>query len=465
MKNTRFLLGALVLALAVPAAVTAQGQYRPTALSSVNSAQLRPLLATDDLDSEDIGIDTSFIDVNGYKDLEFEKVFLFLGGSQTGTYSGALSLGTAFKLGGQYFGLYYSGDIVNASGETTNGGAEGEKDIYTEPVPGRNDNTGLNKFALLWGGPIGGLRLDFITYGDAFSTQKYDGDFTKIITAPATTTLTWGNTLGGVPINVSAGVLWPAVTKTAVRDGKCITESEGGAFSLRGELVPADTKAGGLQALGSELRLTFGFPHTVKNDFDSDAEESGRRSWAIEVNANYTIDVGTEKFNLSIKPNAYLAFWGLSGKSSVGSTAIDTGSIFGFELLPSVELLAEAGPFRNFSFYTGLTLNLLDFYTTSKAAGDDANKDTYNGWAIDGITLDSGRGSPSLLKVGTKWEPTPHIAIAADISTLLDQIITVDAETYEVSTASSGIWGDIGIVSPLDWLSGLHFNLTATVKF
>jgi hypothetical protein len=64
------------------------------------SGQINGLYATDGLDADDYGADTSFIDVNGWEGLEFDKVFLFLGGGLSGYYTGQLSAGTAFRIAG-----------------------------------------------------------------------------------------------------------------------------------------------------------------------------------------------------------------------------------------------------------------------------------------------------------------------------------------------------------------------------
>jgi hypothetical protein len=69
------------------------------------------------------------------------------------------------------------------------------------------NNAGINKLAVLWGSPFGGFRFDWVSYGDGFYTNKSDGAVTSSLSSPFTTTLTWGDTIAGLPLRASIGVL------------------------------------------------------------------------------------------------------------------------------------------------------------------------------------------------------------------------------------------------------------------
>jgi hypothetical protein len=82
-----------------------------------------------------------FVDISGWQNMDFDNSFFFAGGGG-GSASAAFRAGGAVRIGANYLGLYFSGDVFSGRGSATDtnrdSSTEAAVQSYSEAVV--NDN-------------------------------------------------------------------------------------------------------------------------------------------------------------------------------------------------------------------------------------------------------------------------------------------------------------------------------------
>jgi hypothetical protein len=144
-----------------------------------------------------------FVDVIGWRNVAFDRSFFFAGGGG-GLESAAFRGGWAGRPGGNYLGLYFSGDVFYGRGNRNDGSnaADSVNRSYDEIVA--NDNI----IALFGNELLGGFRFDLCFDQALFTSLETETGETRKTAAPFVTTLQWGRQFGKFSPTASVGVSW-----------------------------------------------------------------------------------------------------------------------------------------------------------------------------------------------------------------------------------------------------------------
>jgi hypothetical protein len=326
---------------------------------------------TADLFSSDID---NFLSVSGYGNLQFDKLWLFLGGA---TASG-LTGGVATKIGNNYFAFYTNGMFFPV------GGSEvlDEDDLNNGQKYEDRTSKWNNIYSFLWGSPaLGGLRLDF-AFNDspANSNSKTKNGNTVTQNQTFVTAVRWsGLKFGDFSLKPTLAIQWPSLTKTVDNSDTppladdTVKEWKDAALDLKLEA--------GYGKIGASYELLANFGETTKGHNTIKGYKQTKSGYAVNtLTLDYTVTYDAdEKIQFKAKPKLTMALYTKSNKTKTETEAADTdadnGSETAFMLTPTVDLGVSWKLLPKLTFYTGTKITPFELTTESSKKGDDGGHD------------------------------------------------------------------------------------------
>jgi len=430
-----------------------------------------------------------YIDVNNYD--PNTGTFLFLGGypSKSGNITNteyltgdatsdpakyAISFGMGKTLKSIYLGLYYSGSLVNSIG------------YHSEAI--KNDYAGAvwrNNTAVLIGTDgYGAFRFDMLLDTDS-EKLKVGNDILVQGGSPAPSlSLTWGGLkLAGMDTRFSAGFIFPKeyIWGTSSGTYRKIIYSGGAGLGLQAGINYDFNENSSFLA-----ELFFGSFFGSNYKGDTDALPAGLRaelaSTGSNVNLNYggqygiglkaaykqTLDFGN--VSAGFKPLLGIMFISDSSNIVTGDVSNKAHSNYIFDVFTSVDLGIKFQLNNKFAFYSGATLQIIDwmYFFQSGGSGEKSRGYSINGikWSNDQFGYNT-YTSKNTLGFGMTLTPMENLVIGTGLNTFLDKFFVINLKDMTAGTGSffgSSSENNIG-----DWATrlvrNLSFDLTVSFKF
>ena len=375
----------------------------------------------------------------------------------------AISFGLGKTIKNYYLGVYYGGSMVHA---------KGDKNV-TAPDTESSEVNWANKLAVLLGTPAyGAFRLDFIM-DTSTQTTKNDGDIISDTRGFAPSlALTWGGMqLAGMDPYVTVGYMFPeqriwgtpSPHKELTYTGISLLGLQAGlaknfdsTSSLSGDVLAAVAFGGNFK--GDAEALGLGGAGKVDQKQDGAFGLMGRAAY------KKTMDFG--QFAFGFKPRAALGYYADNTGNQSGDTKIDAGTNNAFEFNAGVDLGVRYQPFAKLAFYSGASLQILDWRTVSNS------KSKGGMWAVDGFMFSQNNwnnvAAPDryILGFGTTYTPIKNLVIGAGLNTFTDKLVTFDLTNMTVQSGSwwSGNQNNIGSFAA-SLFANMTFDLTVSYQF
>jgi len=413
--------------------------------------------------------------------------FLLLGGYpgddsdvvNTNTPPYVLNFGYAKTLKFGYLGLYYGGNLVEASG--SNNGLSGKDNVVTD------ESTWTNRLVIFFGKKgLGGFRFDMLFegthYEDKYVDGKPNGTDAQTVTNAPQIALGWGTALeSGLEIYAQIGYDFGDMTVNTDADGKkkdTIWNSSILALQAGINKPLASTDASE-SSFSVDFLMGYEFGGSGEGDLTlKDAKYVNGGAFLLGADVAYKqIIKADEKLSFGFKPNATLGFVFDDSNSLVAGSKKTFGAakIIDFELDAGVNLGLEYKINPKFNLYTGLGLTVINWRTEGHLEGKDQKYDKNNpntavykssSWTVTGLAWRDNTLHGSNLGFGLTFTPTKNIEVGFGLNTFLDNIISLNVKDMKIETGLNKNNGD----GELAWLSdnifgGLQFDLTITAKF
>jgi hypothetical protein len=435
-----------------------------------------------------------FISVNDYDPAI--GTFLFLGGfpvrdggnvDTTAVLTDAilngytLSAGFAKSFSKFYLGVYFGGNIVNASGTDDQGD-------QVAKVRSSATATWNTRLAVLFGTDrIGGLRLDLILNDFDGTTMNPITDTTtnddgKVV-SPGNGTgislaLSWGRAFSfrekDLPVHAKLGYRFPDYTLNYAGTGDKQETYTNAAWLINGGVsydlndistVEADLYVGGTFGEWGVGDLTN---RTVQGDFGVKLEAA----LANSISPVAGLEIG-------FSPNLGIGVYG-QDPNVVGDNSADTYATTSFEIALGLDAGIKArlpGKFNKFTMITGAGINIFDWWVTGVTGGAPSGQKMAKGnsaWEIEGVSWNTDTLGPNNgLGIGTVFAPNDNLSVGFGISALLENLLEVDLVHMQVrpgdffTSEQPGING--GNNGPFGGLFGganpIQFDLTVSYRF
>ena len=337
-----------------------------------------------------------FVDVIGWRNLSFDRSFFFAGGGG-GLDSAAFRGGWAGRPGGNYLGLYFSGDVFYGRGSRNDGSnaADSLNRSYDEIVA--NDN-----IIALFGNELrGGFRFDLCFNQAMFTFLETKAGETRKTATPFVTTLQWGRQFGKFSPKASVGASW----------GGYGTEDEFDYPRLAFKLEAA---------YGS-----FAADYQLSLAFDSDTAPDGK-DLALNNGADHLANFYwtartalTETLELVARPRLQFDLYACDNTAEGSGITVRYGGLFCFGCASMLEAALRWQPAPQFALTGGVRFALLRFGTKSHEPGDAWTEDTGSSWTVAGAEATGGN-------IALAWSPSGHFTLEAG----LDGIFNFNESSY-----------------------------------
>jgi hypothetical protein len=337
-----------------------------------------------------------FVDISGWQNMDFDNSFFFAGGGG-GSASAAFQAGGAVRIGANYLGLCFSGDVFSGRGSTadTNRGSSTEAAVqpYSEAVV--NDN-----LILLFGNELlGGLRFDLCFDQAQFVFLRDTSGNTETSASPFVTTLQWGRSFGSFVPKLSVGVSWGGHGTDS--------ETDHPKLALKAEA--------GYGAFGADYQLSLGFDKTTRV-VGEDAALDVTRDGGVDhlIHLYYTAQTPlTETLALSVRPQLEFEFYGCENKAESSAGTIRNGELFYFAFAPGLEAALRWQITPQIAVATGVRFALLRLESKTRGKGDVWTGDTGSSWNTTGSAAEGG-------SVAFELSPSEHFSLEAGIDGLFN---------------------------------------------
>jgi hypothetical protein len=337
-----------------------------------------------------------FIDVAGWQNMDFDKSFFFAGGSG-GSASAAFRAGGARRIGANYLGVYFSGDVFSGRGSAadtnSDSSTEAANQSYSEAVV--NDN-----LVLLFGNELlGGLRFDLRFDQAKFTSLMTKDGGSEDSSAPFVTTLQWGRRFGAFTPRFSAGVSWGGHGTDSDTDHPKL--------ALKAEAV--------YRAFGADYQLSVAFDKTTSLVEEGATQELTRDGGVDHlIHLYYTTQTSlTETLTLSARPQLEFEFYGCENKAESSAGRIRNGELFYFAFAPRLEAALRWQITPGIAMATGVRFALLRLESKTRGKGDVWTDDTGSSWHITGAAASGG-------SLAIELSPSEHFTLEAGIDSIFD---------------------------------------------
>ena len=396
--------------------------------------------------------------------------FLFMGGYPAGnsvndtdniTHNYAVNFGFAKTINCYYFGIYYGGSLVDVGG--------GFKAYPASQNATYSSSTWQNNLAVILGSPFFGafrfdLKMNTKTEKDLIddtSLDQYRKDAPSIA-------LTWGGIkVYGFDPYITVGykfaekeVLGGPDSFGAYKEG---TFTGGDKFGVQAG-VNYDFNE------NSKVWGDISFVKAFSDKYSGDEEIIGADpskelgGWGIGLRAAYKRIFNFGKISAGLSPGLFVAYTTDSYNHDPSNDIL--------EICTSVDLGLKYQHCAKLAFYTGASLQILDWVVSLHSDNDDS------GWFLGGFAWDNRKWSTasllssnatSYLGFGMTVTPVKNLIIGAGLNTFLDKFVVFDLKRMSIETGeffddtknnpnNTGTWfGNL--------FNGIKFDLTVSYKF
>ena len=331
-----------------------------------------------------------FVDVTGYRNLAFDRSFFFAGGGG-GLESAAFRGGWAGRFGGNYLGLYFSGDVFYGRGSKTN--ADDAADVVNKSYDevAANDNL----IALFGSDLLGGFRFDLRFDQALFTSLETQAGGARKTAAPFVTTLQWGRAWGSFISKAGVGASW----------GGYGTEDE----------FDYPRLAFRLEAAYGSFAADYQFSLAFDSDVAVDGEDLARKNGADHLaNLSWTARTSlTETLALTARPRLQFDLYACENTAEGSGRTVRYGELFYFGFAPILEAALQWQIAPALSLVTGARFTLLRLETKTREKGDAWTADTGSAWNAAWAEATGGT-------IALAWSPSEHFSLEAGIDGLFD---------------------------------------------
>ena len=328
------------------------------------------------------GID-DFVDVAGWRDAAFARSFFFAGGAG-GLESAAFRCGWAGRPGGNYLGVYFSGDVLRGRGSETDTDSPGFEEALNQAY---NELVANDNLIVLFGNEaLGGLRFEARFDQTTFTSLTPKSGGAETSATPFETTLQWGRQFGNLSPRASAGISW----------GGRGTEDEFDYPRLAFKLEAA---------YGS-----FAADYQLSTALDRGAGNGGTDHL---TNLYWTARTAlTETLTLTARPQLQFDLYGCGNTASPGGAA-QGGEAFYFGFSPMLEAALQWQITPRINAATGVRFAFLRLESKTRGKGDAWTGDTGSAWNVAGVAAEGGG-------IAFALSPSEHFTLEAGVSGLFN---------------------------------------------
>ena len=331
-----------------------------------------------------------FVDVIGYRNLAFDRSFFFAGGGG-GLESAAFRGGWAGRPGGNYLGLYFSGDMFYGRGGKANadGAADAVNRSYDEAAV--NDNL----IAIFGSDLLGGFRFDLRFDQALFTSLETQAGDTRRTAAPFVTALQWGKRLGTFSPKASLGASW----------GGYGTEDEFDYPRLAFKLEAA------YGSFAADYQLSL----ALDSDVVVDGTELARKNGADHLaNLSWTARTAlTETLVLTARPRLQFDLYACENTAEGSGRTVRYGELFYFGFAPILEAALRWQIAPAIVLATGARFTLLRLEAKARGKGDAWTADTGSAWNAAWAEATGGT-------IAFAWSPSDHFTLEAGLDGIFD---------------------------------------------
>ena len=333
-----------------------------------------------------------FVDVTGWRNVDFDRVFFFAGGGG-GSESAAFRGGGAGRIGANYLGVYFSGDVFSGRG----GAVDKDSPSFEEAVNMSYDELAVNDnlIVLFGNGLLGGFRLDLCFDQTKFTSLTAKNGNLETSSTPFVTTLQWGRRFGNFSPKASVGVSW----------GGYGTEDE---FDYPRLAFKAEAEYGSFSA---DYQLSLAMDDTVTIDGKDYVTNGGADHLA---NLYWTARTAlTETLELAARPQLQFDLYSCENTAEGSGETIRNGALFYFGFAPILEASLRWQLVPRLSLMTGVRFTLLRYETKTREKGNVWADDTGSAWSVSWVEATGG-------SVAFEWSPSEQFALEAGIDGFFD---------------------------------------------
>jgi hypothetical protein len=328
-----------------------------------------------------------FVDVIDYRNAAFDRSFFFAGGGG-GLESAAFRGGWAGRPGGNYLGLYFSGDLFYGRGSK----ADKDDSAYANAAYNSYDEIVANdNLIVLFAAPLlGGFRFDLRFDQAAFTSLETKTGETRKTATPFVSTLQWGRRFGKFSPKAAVGASWGGYGTADEFDYPRL------AFKL-------EAAYGGFAA-DYQLSLAFDSDVTV------DGTELARKNGADHLaNLSWTARTAlTETLDLTARPQAQFDLYVCGNTAEGAGRTVRYGELFYFGFAPILEAALRWQIAPAIALTTGARFTLLRLEAKTREKGDAWTADTGSAW---NAALAEATGGT----IALAWSPSEHFSLEAGV--------------------------------------------------
>ena len=421
-------------------------------------------------------------DIDNYLDIIFHDryvgTFVFAGAfpsgevvnqSESGFIQNGLSFGMGRTINCSYIAFYYGGNILDSI-HIKNDEAENYNSIWR------------NRFAILFSNPtLGAFRLDANINMEMDQEKTDDGnDLNRYLRNAPSLALSWGGlSLGSFIPYVTIGYQFPR------------TETSG--YVNSGDYIEATYTSSSYLALQTGLhyeidenrwlRGDLSFVFATQERYSGDAEIIGTETdpiapfrrgggWGLGLRTVYRQEVTVNNFSFGFSPSVSAAFRSTKTPGELEGDK-DTLNDYFVQILTGVDLGVRYRPNSTFSFYSGLSLRVLNwgFNYASEINGNATER--YQ--RLDGILFMPGslasynnyKGDPvnNYLGFGMVIEPNANLSVGMGLNSFIDRFFIIKPSTLSIETGE--FFENRGEFTNGAWLMGLFrgIKLDLTIRY
>ena len=424
-------------------------------------------------------------DIDNYLDIIFHDkyvgTFIFAGAfpsgeavnqSDTDFIQNGLSFGMGRTINCSYIAFYYGGDLLDSI-HVRNNDVEGYNSFWR------------NRFAILFSNPtLGAFRLDGIMNMEMDQEKTNDGNSLGRLHENAPSfALSWGGlTLGSFIPYVTIGYQFPRTsTFGTLITGDIYKEASYVSSSYLALQTGLHYEIDENRWLRGDLSFVFATQERYSGDGEAIGSESDpvdpyRRGggWGLGLRTVYRQEVNVHNFSFGFSPSLSAAFRSTKTPMEQGERKDSVNDYF-VQILTGVDLGVRYRPNSTFSFYSGLSLRVLNwgFNYASEIDGNATERyQRFDGIAIYGTSLASyenykNETVQNYLGFGMVIEPNANLSVGMGLNSFIDRFFIIRPNTLRVETGE--FFEHRGEYTNGAWLMGLFrgikLDLTISYRF
>jgi hypothetical protein len=374
----------------------------------------------------------NFLNVANYSKVEFDKLYLFLGGN---TANNGVTGGVATKIGGNYLAFYTSGYFFPQGGtDVLDEGDVSDGERYEDRTFQWN-----NVYSFLWGSPaVGGVRLDF-AFNDGSSpnnnyVEKKGNTYTE--NKAFVTAVRWsGVKFGEFSLKPTVAFQWPSYAKKVSNADPAPDVDTEEAWDKAALDIKLDAGYGNFAGY-YELLANFGYTQkgVIGPTKGYEYTSPGYAVHTLQVGYTATYDAD-EKIQFKARPRLTAQLYtktditkrDYEDRPAADDGEYDNGTQAALRLTPTVELGVSWKLLPKLTLYTGTTVTPFQLTTYDTTEGEEGSssqneKKSY----LSGATAGG-------LNFGFEFNPSPALGIEFSVT---NDNVNLSSGTYSLDITS-----------------------------